>query len=62
MQAEENENSDKNDKDFINEINKNDYHIIDNLNQSPQNVFNPIQFQTELLINLFLSPTAPISI
>ena len=28
MQAEENENLDKNDKDFKNEINKNDNHII----------------------------------
>ena len=49
MQSEENENLDKNDKDFINEINKNDYHIIDNLNQNSPNVFNPIQFHTELL-------------
>ena len=53
MQVEENENLDKNNKDFINEINKNDYHIIDNLNQSPPNIFNLIQFQTELLINFF---------
>ena len=50
---EENENLDKNDKDFINEINKSDYQIINNLNQSPPNIFNPIQFQTELFINFF---------
>ena len=53
MQVEENENLDKNDKDFINEINKNNYQINDNLNKIPPNVFNPIQFQTELFINFF---------
>ena len=33
MQVEENEILEKNDKDFINEINENEYQIIDNLNQ-----------------------------
>ena len=53
MQVEESENLDKNDKDFINDINKSDYQIIDNLNQIPPNLFNPIPFQTKLFINFF---------
>ena len=53
MDIEEEENLRENDKEFINGL-RNDNNINnDDLSENPPNVFNPPQFQTEVMLNFF---------
>ena len=54
MEEEQQENLNQNDKDFLNEISNNGDNIInDNLNENAPNIYNPVTFQTEILIQFF---------
>ena len=54
MEIEEEENLFENDKNFKEGINQGNININnDELNEIPSNIYNPVQFQTEILINYF---------
>ena len=53
MDIEENENLKANDEEFRSGLRERNIMNNDNLNENPPNIYNPAQFQSELLINYF---------
>ena len=53
MDIEEDENLIENDKEFIQGLGKDNIINNDDLSENPPNIFNPPQFQTEILLNFF---------
>ena len=53
MDIEEDENLIENDKEFIQGLGNDNNINNDNLSENPPNIFNPPQFQTEILLNFF---------
>ena len=53
MDIEEDENLIENDEEFIKGLGNDNNIINNNLSENPPNIFNPPQFQTEILLKFF---------